>query len=247
MTPENGIENLPALESDPLAPVNPEPKAEEKPPQPDPFQTEVRSAFMQIGSALQQIVARQDETEGKLAPKEEPKPEAWTPTSWDDFPKVAEEKAREAARQVIEEEKAQYKQVEDERQARDQQLETYLNQQESELVKAGRLPEVVDINNPEDPGRKARAELFGLAAHLGSTDIKGVDSYRKAMNESGITYDPRVKQFVRSNPPMPGADVPVRSSSNRTSVTTGNRPSPQEIRKGDFDFLVEKYGKNYGF
>jgi hypothetical protein len=197
-----------------------------------------------ISENISQVVGRLDSLEEKInQPKEEKTPveeenkdEGWKPKSWDDVP----EKAREITEQVLEEKEQErqekIKQVEEQRKKIDDEIDKEVD----ELIKAGMLPAIGNQEDPEDPGKVARRELFGWAAFNDNLDLKKMATTLKTMHDNNMRFNYKTGFIEAAKKPQPeGTNVPVGSSSSR-SGGTGGGPTYAEIHNMSMDTMVRK-------
>lgn len=199
-----------------------------------------------IGETLNAVTERISGLEEKLtAPEPEPEPETasgWTPKSWDDIPKLVEEKGKEIAEQTIAEREKAAREAEEARAAEIKQIDEEFDRQLEELEGRGIIPKIIDANDPNDPGRMARKELFGRAAMLKTVDLKSVGEDLHQLHEAGLTYDPTVNKIIRSQPNLAGMNSPVGSSSSRGYYGTKPGVSYKELHEArSMDELVERF------
>lgn len=173
-------------------------------------------------------------------PAPEPTPEEkaeWKPEKWQDFEELAEKKAQEIYRQQREQEKAEEERIAAEAKAEEERINSAFDNMVNELESDGMLPKVTNPEDPEDPGRKARAELYAYASSLGTLDLKAAGTQLKQLHDSGFTFDPKSSKLLRSNPRPAGLDAPVGSSSKATPAP---RAAGLDIRNMSWDELARR-------
>lgn len=136
---------------------------------------------------------------------------------------VAREKLLAEQEQQQKAEQEQYQKIEKER----QELHGKWDSQEAQLEKAGKLPKVINPDDPEDEGRKARVELYKTALELGSTNLVAV--YDRAIAPA--------KGVGRTKPA--GAKAPV--GGNTASNAMDNRPRDYRNIKRPLDDVRKEY------
>lgn len=204
-------------------------------PAPPQFDPEVVARVMD-----EKLAAVKDEIVNAVRPPEpEPTTEdtSWKPEKWDDFT----DHAKDVYKQMREQERSEEERIKTEAKAEEDRINSAFDGMVTELEKDGFLPAVEDATNADDPGRKARAELYGYAAKLGTLDLKAAGTQLAELHESGFSYDPRVGKLIRSNPKPAGADSPVGSSS-RTTAPSRKRV---DIHSMDWDELTRRARDDY--
>jgi hypothetical protein len=223
--------------------------AENKPNEGQDF-AKVIESINSIGETLEAVTERIGGLEEKFAapapdPEPETKPEAkWKPESWDDIPKMVEEKGKEIAEQTIAEREKAAKEAEDARAAEVKSIYEEFDRQLEELEGKNIIPKIVNAEDPNDPGRLARKELFGRAATLGTVNLISVGNDLHQLHENGLSYETTTNKVIRSKPNVAGMDSPVGSSSSRGY--SGSKPSVnyKEIHEArSMDELVERFSK----
>lgn len=203
------------------------------------------NAMKEIGESLTSLNERVDGFEEKFTPKEEEPPvdpnndpRKAAPADWgalrDEIEKTAESKAEERLRLK---EEAETK-AEEQRKTQMEELNQTFDQMADEAQKQGFLPEIIDENNPDDPGKEARRELFGYAAKLGSTNLVDVAENLAALHETGRRYDQRAQRIIQAEYRPAGVNVPVSSSANR-SASTKPRISAEVMKRESLDTLAK--------
>jgi len=203
-----------------------------------------------IGDVLQQVTSKIESLEEKFstiesAPiTEEPKTEvpAWQPKSWDDIPKLVEEKGKEIAEQTIAEREKSAREAEETRAAEVKAIDEEFDRQLEDLEGKNIIPKVVNAEDPNDPGRIARKELFGRAAFLKTVDLVSVGADLHELHQAGFTYDPSINKVIRSKPNVAGMNSPVGSSSSRSYNGAKSAPSYKELHEArSMDELVSRF------
>ncbi len=224
--------------------TQPQPVTPAEPPKSDP----VLDAIKELRESVDQRFAEYDErltntteqiTEAVTPVEPEPEKPGWKPNSWDEFPQLAESKAEEVARRILAEQADAAKKTQDDQRAAEIQTQQSIDKQLEELTKTGVLPTVTTATDPNDPGVAARQELLALCVHLGTPDIPKVAEAVQKYHEAGLSFDPTTKQFLRSNPQMPGKYVPVGSSSARGTATSNTPLSYEQLHKMSMDQIIE--------
>lgn len=112
----------------------------------------------------------------------------------------------------------------------------------SDAQEQGLIPAIADLNASDDPGKKARRELFAYAAFVGTSNLVAAAKTMKSARDGGLEFDMATGQFVRpagSYQPRPAA--PVGTSSGRTAAPSGNKPSYKDIHTKSIDKLLAEY------
>jgi len=169
------------------------------------------------------------------------KEEEQLPTDPKELLKLAEERGSEAAKKVLEdrEEDARFQQESQEKQITEgaqkfQQL--WLNQYK-DLANANRVPQIVNAQDPNDPGNVAKVQIL--------TRLKQILDENQA---NGIDYVPTLKEVFYETPNIlstattTGANVPVSGGGRTTSSTNGLAYSA--LNKMDIDDIVKAKYEN---
>lgn len=217
---------------DPLKVPTETPKNEPK--APEDTSAKVMDMLTDINENLTGMQERIDDIEGKVtAPptttpeqKEEP---AWKPNTWDDIPKVAEEKAKDIVEKAFKQREEQANEANEAKRKETEKIEGEINSQVEALEKANRLPAIKDESDPNDPGRAARRELFGFAAKMQTTDLQAAAEALENLHKSGIHYDFKTNKYLK-NAENPGKYTPIGSSS-RSSGSFNEGPDYNTIHK----------------
>ncbi|MEM3170004.1 MAG: hypothetical protein QW838_04450 [Candidatus Nitrosotenuis sp.] len=184
-------------------------------------------------------------------PEESKEPEAdaepaegsykWTPQSWDDFPKLVDDKAKKIAAEVVREEinkiQEEAQRAEQETIEASQKVDQEIDAIANKLEKEGKLPPITDPDDKNDPGRLFRKEFYGLAARMGIANLPLEEAMRQAaetvalLNQQGIHYDPDANKWLRSETkPTASQTAPVGSSSATTGASSGG-PDYEVIKR----------------
>lgn len=176
------------------------------------------------------------------APANEPQP-GWKPDTWDDVPKLVDEKARA----IVQEENNKIEQerlrIADEEDKSKQAINEEFDRQLAELEKDQVIPPIKDANDPNDPGRLVRQELFGLSIKSGSIDLIAMADILKTVKTTGMRFDARTNQFIKADVTPSGINAPVGSSSAASGASAGG-PSYKEIHNSSMDALIHRAGFN---
>jgi hypothetical protein len=203
-----------------------------------------------IGEVLQQVTSKIESLEEKFnAAEPEPAVEppkteepAWQPKSWDDIPKLVEEKGKEIAEQTIEARDKAAREAEEARAAEVKQIDEEFDRQLEDLEGKNIIPKIQNAEDPNDPGRQARKELFGRAAALKTVDLISVGNDLHELHQAGFSYDPAVNKVIRSKPNVAGMNSPVGSSSSRGYSGAKSAPSYKELHEArSMDELVSRF------
>ena len=223
-------------------------------PTPDPELKKISDTLSslsdQISSITENVTNIQTEVETLKTTPEPTKPEEppkWQPKSWDEFPKLAEETARKVAAETIKqtiETNAKARQ-DAQKQADDQQarMDTEWDSDLADLEKDKVIPLVTKPDDPNDPGRVARKEVFGLGIKYNTPDIKGMATLRKQLNDAGysVVVEKETNQvnIVKTQSTPWGQSAPVGSSS-RTTDGSG-KPDYKTIHLNSMDQLKRRF------
>lgn len=193
-----------------------------------------------VGATLNDVDARLQNVETQIQPPAAPEP-SWKPQTWDDFPKLVEEKGRAVAEEIIKQRDEAVVNAQKEEQAQVAAINTEFDNQLVKLEQAGKLQPVKDANDPNDPGRLERKELFSLAAKTETLNLEAVNDIRVTMREQGLTYDMQAGKFLRTNTPPSGALAPVGSSSGTTGSQDVSNLDYKTIHNSSMDALVRRF------
>jgi regulator of replication initiation timing len=109
-----------------------------------------------------------------------------------------------------------------------------------DAVKSGIIPPIKDINDFDDPGRKARRQIFGLAAVERTMNLTKVADTISELNKVGVEFDVNTGKYVQVKTTAPGRFAPVGSSSGRSGVMAPKTISYQELHNSSIDELARK-------
>lgn len=171
-----------------------------------------------------------------------PTEDEWKPSSWQDVDSRAEEKARKIVEDTLADRDNQVKTAADEQAAAAAEVDKFLDSQVDELTKANSLPTVTNENDPNDPGKLARRELYGFALSLGTADLKTSFNTLDALHKAGKQFDFVKMELVDKNPALAGASSPV-GSSNSGASGTNSRPDYKTIHGMSLNALADRFGR----
>ena len=180
----------------------------------------------------------------------EPAPAApkWKPKTWDEIPAKTEEIATATVSKVLDErEKAKIQEVEDAKKQAETlktQIDADFDAQFEALQTGGAIPEVKDVKDPNDEGKRVRKELFALGIKYNSPDLVAMAQLREEWVGNGYTLDldvehPDKSKWIKSNPSPFGATAPVGSSARSAPSKTG--PTYKEIHNLSMDEMIRRY------
>lgn len=166
--------------------------------------------------------------------------DSWIPKTYADVDQRIVERAQEIAANTLAE---RDRQTAEQAAAEDQQVkdvEKYLDQQIATLEQGSVIPKVSNPADKSDPGRQARAELFGYAYSLGTTNLLGVADTLKTFHGQGLRYDVKENKFVPlTGSQATGATAPLAGSGMSGAVATNSQPGPDFFRKNSLDMVAE--------
>lgn len=166
--------------------------------------------------------------------------EAWVPKTYADVDQRIAEKAREQAEAILAARDEQLAQTQAYAEQQERDIETYLDQQVAQLEQAQVLPKVVNPSDRSDTGRQARAELFGYAYSLGTTNLMAVAETLKTHHAQGLRYDVNEAKLVpATGSNAPGANAPIAGGTAPGGVTPNTQPGADFFRKMDLDAVAE--------
>jgi len=196
-------------------------------------------------NAINERVGGLEEKIDSSIPKEELPPqeeEPWKPKTWGDFVTKAEEVANQTLERRIAESREQDELAKAEEQAVLNDIDKEFDVALGELEKSNYIPRIVDANNPEDEGRKARKELFGLGVYYNSPDLHKMADVRSKLHEAGYVCqtDNEGKPNIIKKKPTPGGRMaPISSPSG--GVSKGNTPTYKDIHNLSMDEIIRRY------
>ncbi|HJZ04275.1 MAG TPA: hypothetical protein VJ327_00235 [Patescibacteria group bacterium] len=205
----------------------------------------IQDSISKLGETVNTVMGRFDEFENKFSeistppdttpPSNEPK---WKPSTWDEFPEMAREVAKEV---LTEAEQLRLQQQEDaKKQEQDvlSQIDKDFDSQLQKLESDGLIPPVKNANDPQDLGRLVRKELFALGVKYNSPDLTSMANLRNEFVSNGFSFDYKTGKILRNPSPL-GATAPVGSPSG---VTGGNdKPSYKEIHALSMDEMIRRF------
>lgn len=164
------------------------------------------------------------------------------PTDPEELAKFVREEAAKGTRDVL---TSQQQAEQEAERAREEQVnqgaqrfQTLWKDQYSQLAESGKVPKIVNENDPNDPGNQAKVKILAkLKTILDENQAKGID------------YVPTLKEVFYENPNVlstetqEGLDVPV-SGGGRTIATTGTGMSHDQLSKTSIEDLVAKKYSN---
>ena len=179
-------------------------------------------------------------TDLNAPPEPEPTPapaanQEWVPKTYADVDQRIIERAQEIADQALAERERQAQEAFTAAQQQEHDIEQYLDQQVAQLEANNLIPKSNDPN-----GKPARAELFGYAYSLGTTNLMSVADTLKTLHSQGMRYDVREGKLVQaSGSNAPGAGAPIAGGTPNGSVNQTAQPGPDFFRKYDLDMVAE--------
>lgn len=218
----------------------PEPKKEETPEWVSGIKQSVDGITEKVTSLTQQV----DELK---KPAEEPEPETeeaegWQPQTWDDIPKLVDERAQEIVEKRLAKDKEDYDNYQKETENQRAQIDKEFDLQLDKLEKASKIPTIKDDNDDNDPGRLARREIFGLAIKNKSTDLEAIAEDLDAHHKGGYSFDSQTGKFLRTNTPAAGQQAPV-ASSNASGAFSSEGPDYKTIHNLSMDELARRFSE----
>ncbi|MDD5109498.1 MAG: hypothetical protein PHC29_08405 [Candidatus Omnitrophica bacterium] len=191
-----------------------------------------------VGKIETGFTEKADEQTDEVKTEEEKKPEGWKPKTWDDIPAVAEEKAKK----VYEEEEARKQKEIEEFEKKKKEIDAEYEKQLEEAEKESLIPKIENMENPDDPGRKARREIVGMAIKSKTFDLKSMSEIWKNLADQGIHFDLKTGKYLKTARTNDGRNVPVGSSSSHTPVGSGSKTDYKEIHAAkSLHDLVDTY------
>jgi len=164
----------------------------------------------------------------------------WVPKTYADVDQRIAEKAREQAQAILDERDKQAQAAQTAAQQQERDIDTYLDGQVAQLEQAAALPKVANPADPSDPGRQARAELFGYAYSLGTTNLMAVADTLKTHHSQGLRYDvTQGKLVATTGSQAPGATAPIAGGTVPGGVPQNAVPNANFFRMNDLDAVAE--------
>lgn len=193
--------------------VTPEPTTEETPPTPEaPDFNEQFAKLSEELSSIKETLNTKQETQ--LPPSDE----TFDPKDWKDVFSKVEEVAAQKYQAIEADKQAQAEAA----RADEVRINAEFDRQLTQLEKDGKLTKIGDPNDDNDPGVKARKEIFNLGVTYKSVDlIKMAD----------------LRDKLRKEPE--GAKAPVGSSSQTTENKTQSTYDPTK----SYDQIVSEFKK----
>jgi uncharacterized protein YdaT len=207
-------ETKPSEETTPVETPETENPTTETTPEEKPEAPDFSEQFSKLSEELSSIKETLN-TKTELPPGDT----TFEPKDWNDvFSKVEEVAA--AKYQAIEAEKQAQTEA---AKADEERINAEFDRQLSQLEKEGKLPKVSDANDDNDPGVKARKEIFNLGVKYKSVDLIAMADLRDSLKKQ-----------------PEGAKAPVGSSSQTTENTTAATYDPSK----NLDTLVSDFKKS---
>lgn len=177
-----------------------------------------------------------------VEPEPEPQPQPqWQPKTWDEFPEMAKKAAREVYEETtrqLQQEQEEYTKAEQEELKRiDKEFDQILSNLEQKNI----IPRVTNPNDPNDPGRVARKEIFAMGVNMNSTNLEEVAKTRNILSKEGYSFNSESGEMEKTDKrPTPyGKTAPVGSSGGGNSGGSGI--SYKDIHNLSMDELVRRY------
>jgi hypothetical protein len=172
------------------------------------------------------------------------------PTNWDEFyegiDKIADKRAEDRFKAWQTEQQQQQQQIEQQTQIVNQQFNTV----ETQLTSMGLLPQIADPNNPNDPGRQAKKELYAYAVSLGGNSPESLGpaaATLKALHDQGYYFDTGQNKLVQRNSQTPNAYAPIAGASMSMGGPTNQQgPTTREMATTDFSTFAAMGAQKMG-
>jgi len=198
----------------------------------DGLSTSMEERFSEFDTKIEAVKIPEPET------TTEPKNDGWQPKTWDEFPELAKQTAQDIVKQELEARDAAAKQTQDAAAAQQKEIETNFQKSVDSLVTANRIPAVKNPEDPNDPGRQALAEIYGLGVKYHSTNIEAMADLADNFHKSGVKYDPKSQQLIRTAQAPAGAMSPVGSANG--TVPQGGSPDYKYIHSKSMDQIIKE-------
>lgn len=192
---------------------------------------EIRSIKEQVDERLTPTAPVKDET----PEEDDPNSEKYRPKNW----KSLREETEETVEQVIERREKEKTTAAEQEKADLDAINKGFTDQEETLTKDGLMPAMKNPDDESDPGRAFRREMYGWASKLETLNIEKVGRDLAKLHETGVHYDVKTGQLVRTTVNPVGQSVPVGSSSART-IDNSVKPSYKDIHRMTMDEIVRR-------
>jgi hypothetical protein len=159
----------------------------------------------------------------------------------------AETKAEEKIKAKEEAEEAKQLEIKE----AEKEWDNKFDEMAEKAVKEGLLPEIKDAKDPNDAGNRARKDLFGFAAKVGTIELLDVADIVKDYNSRGMHFiipdgkEPKDGSWKQSEYKAQGKNVPIGSSSNRVVTSGDGRLSYNERHRMSMDQLARRAKARY--
>jgi len=165
----------------------------------------------------------------------------WKPTTWDDIPKLVDERAQEIAKKTLADRDQTALRQQQDREREEAELEAQLDRSLASLEQSGYLPKIGNPNDRNDPGVAARRELMSAAETMRTMELDRVADTLTQMHRNNMIFDSATKSYIsaeNSLAPLPGKYAPVGNSSVSSPNTSFATPSTRDIRNSSMDDLI---------
>lgn len=167
-------------------------------------------------------------------------PEEWRPKTGAEIQAEIDKRARQIATETLEERDQRMQQDNEAYRQQVAGIESNLDTQVAQLEQLGYVPKIVNNNDKNDPGRRARAELFGYAYTLGTTNLGQVAQVLHQLHQGGQQFDVESGTLVRrSGNTAPGATAPIAGGTPSGMAPAAGQPSRNFFDTHNLDEIAE--------
>ncbi len=189
------------------------------------------------GQQLAQAVIQMQNNNATPPQPDKPWDDNNRPRSWEEFYQAVNEMTDKKAAAKIGEFMQQQQSEAQQSAAAQAQVDQQLDTIEGQLVSTGLLPAVANPNDPNDPGRAAKAELYAYAIATGGSEpqhLAPAAATLRALHDSGWYFDRGQGKLMQRNSATPNAWAPIAGGApsmpgGAPIPSTGNAPTNREF------------------
>lgn len=160
----------------------------------------------------QELITQVQQLQNQGPQDNQPWDEQHRPKTWAELQQSMEKMANDKATEMVQGLQTQQQQEAQVQQQQRVQADQNLDMVEGQLQQMGMLPAVTNANDPNDPGKAARKELYAYAMSIGVTEPQQLGpaaSTLYALHQSGQYFDQTKRSIVQRNSMQPGAFAPI--------------------------------------
>lgn len=217
------------------------------------LRTDIDSRFTEYDKRFEQVdridgilteaqKAQAEEQERLRQQREARQRQEYKPQSAEQLRRDAAEDAYQRIQREQAEEKARHDREASIATQEEQELDAQLDRDIAALRRAGYLPEVINSNDPNDPGRFAEDELLARAAQLETPMLSAVADELAFHHRNNEYYDIRTRSYKSAENilhPLAGKTAPVGNSSVNSGSPSFSGPTAAELRNMSMRELSE--------